>query len=204
MFSEELEMLIETAIADGEISEKERTILHKRAQKEGIDIEELDLIIDFRIAKKKGIKVFLLSNEEIEDMKDEVEVEDEVDYESTLKYFREQLNELENGEYDDELDENGKVKKQAYFIKRNTINNFIRNFNLPSDKKNFKELLIFIKSHNNFRDEYQEAYKDKYRECKKIVQYTFPNDEDMLTLIGKEKKEEGESKGFFKGLFGNK
>lgn len=51
MFSEELEMLIDAAIADGVITEKERLILHKRAQAEGVDVDELDMIIDARLAK---------------------------------------------------------------------------------------------------------------------------------------------------------
>ena len=54
MFSDELEMLIDAAIADGEISEKERAILHKRAQAEGVDTDELDMIVDARIAKAKN------------------------------------------------------------------------------------------------------------------------------------------------------
>lgn len=54
MFSDELEMLIDAAIADGEISEKERAILHKRAQAEGVDPDELDMIVDARIAKAKN------------------------------------------------------------------------------------------------------------------------------------------------------
>lgn len=53
MFSDELEMLINAAIADGEISEKERAILHKRAQAEGVDTDELDMIVEARIAKAK-------------------------------------------------------------------------------------------------------------------------------------------------------
>lgn len=51
MFSEELEMLIEAALADGEITEKERSVLHKRALAEGVDPDELDVIVDARLIK---------------------------------------------------------------------------------------------------------------------------------------------------------
>lgn len=52
MYSKELEELIESVIADGVITEKERNVLYKRAMKEGVDPDELDVIIDGRLAKK--------------------------------------------------------------------------------------------------------------------------------------------------------
>lgn len=53
MYSKELEELIEAALADGEITEKERAVLHKRAIAEGVDTDELDVVIDGRLAKMK-------------------------------------------------------------------------------------------------------------------------------------------------------
>ena len=53
MFSKELEEVIEAAIADGVLTDKERAVLHKRAQVEGVDPDELDVVIDGRLAKRK-------------------------------------------------------------------------------------------------------------------------------------------------------
>lgn len=53
MFSKELEGIIDAALADGVITDKERAILHKRAIAEGVDADELDLVIDGRLAKLK-------------------------------------------------------------------------------------------------------------------------------------------------------
>ena len=53
MFSEELEEFIELALADGVLTDKERAVLHKRAQAEGVDPDELDVVIDGRLAKVK-------------------------------------------------------------------------------------------------------------------------------------------------------
>lgn len=53
MFSKELEEVIDAALADGVLTEKERAVLHKRAQAEGVDPDELDVMIDGRLAKKK-------------------------------------------------------------------------------------------------------------------------------------------------------
>lgn len=51
--SPELSMLIDSAIIDGEITDTSRETLHKRAMREGIEPDELDLIINSRIAKSK-------------------------------------------------------------------------------------------------------------------------------------------------------
>ena len=40
MYSEKINMLIEMAIADGELSEQEKRVLFKNAQEEGIDLDE--------------------------------------------------------------------------------------------------------------------------------------------------------------------
>lgn len=53
MFSKELEEIIEAALADGVITDKERAVLHKRATLEGVDPDELDVVIEGRLAKTK-------------------------------------------------------------------------------------------------------------------------------------------------------
>jgi len=53
MFSKELEEFIDAALADGVLTEKERAVLYKRAQAEGIDPDELDVIVEGRLAKMK-------------------------------------------------------------------------------------------------------------------------------------------------------
>ena len=53
MFSKELEEIIEAALADGVLTDKERAVLHKRALAEGVDPDELDIVLDGRLAKMK-------------------------------------------------------------------------------------------------------------------------------------------------------
>ena len=54
MYSEELESLIEIALADGELTEKERQILLKRAQSEGVDSDEFEMVLAARLTKMKS------------------------------------------------------------------------------------------------------------------------------------------------------
>lgn len=53
MYSEELESLIEAIVIDGEITEKERAVLHKRAEAEGVDVDELDIYVDAALSMVK-------------------------------------------------------------------------------------------------------------------------------------------------------
>ena len=54
MYSEQLEQLIKSVIADGVITEKERAVLHKRAVAEGIDEDEIDIYVDGLVAQMKS------------------------------------------------------------------------------------------------------------------------------------------------------
>lgn len=61
MYSEQLEKLIEIALADGELKEKEKQILFKRAESEKIDLDEFEMVLNARIfekAKNKSIQNF--------------------------------------------------------------------------------------------------------------------------------------------------
>lgn len=48
MYSEELENLINLTLKDGVLSDKERTVLFKRAEKEGVDLDEFEIYLNAR------------------------------------------------------------------------------------------------------------------------------------------------------------
>src|SRR5690606_20555279 len=52
MYNEQLEKLIELALVDGELSEKEKQILFKRAEAEGIDLDEFEMVLEARLFEK--------------------------------------------------------------------------------------------------------------------------------------------------------
>lgn len=51
MYSEQLEKLIEIALSDGEFTDKKKQVLFRRAEKEGIDLDEFEMVLESRIAK---------------------------------------------------------------------------------------------------------------------------------------------------------
>jgi hypothetical protein len=52
MFNDQLELLINAALADGELTEKEKQILFKKAEAQGIDLDEFEMILDGRLYEK--------------------------------------------------------------------------------------------------------------------------------------------------------
>lgn len=51
MYNEQLEQLIDAALADGVLTEKEKQILFKKAQSLGIDLDEFEMVLDARLVE---------------------------------------------------------------------------------------------------------------------------------------------------------
>ena len=51
MYNEQLEQLIDAALADGVLTEKEKQVLFKKAQSMGIDLDEFEMVLDARLVK---------------------------------------------------------------------------------------------------------------------------------------------------------
>ena len=54
MLTPELEQLMQFAFADGEVSDKERAVLMRKAQEAGVDMDEFEMILDAKIHETKG------------------------------------------------------------------------------------------------------------------------------------------------------
>jgi len=53
MYPPELELLIESALIDGELTEKEKQILFKKATSLGIDLDEFEIVLNARLYEKQ-------------------------------------------------------------------------------------------------------------------------------------------------------
>lgn len=68
MYDERIEQLIKAALADGVLTEKEKQVLFKRAQEQGIDLDEFEMVLDARLVelqraeKEKAAKSAPMSN----------------------------------------------------------------------------------------------------------------------------------------------
>ena len=51
MYNEKIEDLIKAALADGQLTEKEKQILFRRAEAEGLDLDEFEMVLDARLVE---------------------------------------------------------------------------------------------------------------------------------------------------------
>ena len=55
MYNEQIENLINLALADGDLTEKEKQILFKKAEEAGIDLDEFEMVLDAKLYEKQQI-----------------------------------------------------------------------------------------------------------------------------------------------------
>jgi hypothetical protein len=53
MYNDKIENLIKFALGDGELTEKEKQILFKKAEESGIDLDEFEMVLDARLHEKQ-------------------------------------------------------------------------------------------------------------------------------------------------------
>lgn len=53
MYNEQIEKLINLALTDGELTEKEKQILFKKAEAEGIDLDEFEMVLEAKLFEKQ-------------------------------------------------------------------------------------------------------------------------------------------------------
>jgi len=53
MYSEQLEKLIEMALMDGELTEKEKQVLFKKAEAMGVDLDEFEMVLEGKLFEKQ-------------------------------------------------------------------------------------------------------------------------------------------------------
>ena len=54
MYNDQIEKLIEMALMDGELTEKEKQVLFKKAEAMGIDLDEFEMVLDARLFEKSS------------------------------------------------------------------------------------------------------------------------------------------------------
>lgn len=187
MFSKELEEVIEAALADGVLTDKERAVLHKRAAAEGVDPDELDVVIDGRLAKAKKQEDWLkpappstLMSNKVGDVKkcpncganyepgtkkcpECGHVFQNVGIVSSFKKFTEGLNKISD------------EKDRA---------NYINNYPVPSEKDDLLEFITSMEARaKTLEAEEADPYKAKFREAINKARVFFADDPQFQTLL---------------------
>lgn len=195
MYSKELEELIDSVLADGVITDQERTVLRKRALACGEDPDEVMIVVDGRLAKmKKGASPAIPATEKRGNIvkcpncgapieagavkcKECGYVFTNVKANNTAKEFAIMLEQrIQKVRYDDDK------------TNINKVNEFIKNYPLPTGKEDLLEFIASLDARRRSKSNYQEAYNAKYQECVTKAKTLFAGDSDVTSLLAQTEK----------------
>lgn len=157
-YDEQLEKLIDLALADGELTEKERNILFKRAEALGVDLDEFEMVLDNRLneIQKQQPKQESVSPEEKDDI---------------VQTFFDQLSSLEEKQQEVEYESDAweKIHEQKVRI--------IKEHPIPHSKEGLLQMLALaapqakkVKFGFFTRDGYEEDIYSAWRKkCSQII-----------------------------------
>lgn len=195
MYNQELEKLIELALADGAITEKEKAILFRKAKTLGIDEDEFEMVLEGRLQLKKqgdsqkreSVLKCPFCNEPIKSFE---LVCNACGYEikgiEANKYIKELTKELENvrrqcdkNVYKYESDKDYAIEKMQAEV--------IKNFILPNTFEDLVGTFYFIGPKAKFKsgsDDYLVlmAWRAKLEEIFTKMQYMIRNEKDAQTF----------------------
>lgn len=186
MYSERIENLIKAALADGELTDKERQILFRNAQEQGIDLDEFEMVLDARLVelqkeKKEKEARYTLKSNKVGDVRKcpacgalvpamavscaECGFEfTGLEASSSVQTLSKEISRIKKtSKWDDEDDE---------------IEVLIKNFPVPNAKHDLFDLIIFLKQHIE-----DEIYAQKMQECLDRAKYLFPSDPLFAKVI---------------------
>lgn len=198
MYNEQLEQLIDAALADGELTEKEKQILFKKAQAMGVDLDEFEMVLDARLVKLKKAEAEKAASSapksnKLGDVKKcpacgamvqsyqgicpECGYAFEgVDANATITKLSNLLNKCGDGYFSDE--------------KRSEI---IRTFPIPNTKTDLMELILFIRTNQHRGGQWtRKVIRDKIYECCLKAKTIFSNDSQLMNLVSQIETEEKE------------
>ena len=185
MYNEKIEGLIKAALADGVLTEKEKQVLFKRAQEQGIDLDEFEMVLDARLVE--------LQKEEKEKASKSAPKSDK--YGSIRKCpacgaivgafkgicpecgfeFTEVDANLSSKKLYDALSKESNTKKKQEIIET---------FPLPNTKADLLEFMTALKPRIlDQNSELANAYYKKYAECIEKARVSFESDKQLQPFI---------------------
>ena len=195
MYSKELEELIDNVLADGVVTDQERAVLRKRAIACGEVPVEVMIVVDGRLAKmKKAASPVIPATEKRGNIvkcpncgapieagavkcKECGYVFTNVKANNTAKEFAIKLEQ--------------RIQKVSYDGDKtniNKVNEFIKNYPLPTGKEEMFEFIASLDARRRSKSNYQEAYNAKYQECVTKAKTLFAGDSDFTSLLAQTEK----------------
>lgn len=204
MYNEQLEQLIDAALADGVLTEKEKQILFKKAQTFGIDLDEFEMVLDARLVKIQKEQQAAPKSNKLGDVKKcpacGAIVQsyqgkcNECGYEfeniqanlSSVKLAEElkRIDDEYNVKIESLLGDKNRDKRLTLETKmRNRKEQVILTFPIPITKADLVEFITIMGTQAVGGGSLSEAYMGKYEECVVKSKILFPKDKQLESAI---------------------
>lgn len=224
MYSKELEEFIDLILADGEISDKEREILRKKAVQANEDPDEVEIVVDGRLAKmKKAASVPPPAPQAAPSAPASAKMGSvakcpqcgavvepgsarcgecgytfrNIEAVGSVARFSEGLEKIESESKGSVL--SGVASLYGWDSRTKRLITHIQSFPVPNAKEDLLEFLMYLEPKKNLNSQTHpqiaRAYKSKYQECVNKAKIYFPDDPQFKALLG-------EKKSIFGKLFG--
>ena len=208
MYNDELEQLIDAALADGVLTEKEKQVLFKKAQTFGIDLDEFEMVLDARALKAQQ------AQQPVSPAKEKLgnivtcpacgahvpggnavcpecgHVFNNVEANSSVTRLNKLLEEVEK-----KYAKNENKEKKSFWdddpvvLRYDEMARVVNRFPIPNSRGDLLEFLPYLKSQaENKYGEYQyvSACKSKYKECVLKARTSFQNDPAFAPYLKEE------------------
>lgn len=191
MYNEQIEQLVNAALADGKLTEKEKQILFKKAQATGIDLDEFEMILDARLVelqKQESEKIAKSApkSNKLGDVKKCPNCGAIVQsYQGVCVECNYAFENIETNEAAKEL---SKLLQKC--SNDNQMKQLIDTFPIPLDKGALLEFTSWVQPQSlDIASPLSNSYWRKYEECVNKMKMVFPDDKSLGPLIIKYEKD---------------
>ena len=185
MYNKELEELIDAALEDGVLTEKEKQVLFKKAQSMSIDLDEFEVVLDARLVKvQKAAQEKAASSAPQSNKFGDVKKCPACG--AMVQSYQGVCSEC--GYAFEGIEADVSVKELSNLLMRangeNQMKTIINAFPIPLQKSALIEFITWLRPNSlNTSNPLAEVYQLKYEECIRKIQAVFPNDTDMVRFI---------------------
>lgn len=185
MYNEQLEQLIDAALADGELTEKEKQILFKKAQAMGVDLDEFEMVLDARLVKLKKAEAEKAASSAPKSNK-LGDVKKCPACGAMVQSYQGICPEC--GYAFEGVDANSAVKELSSLLQKESdpkkMERIIDSYPIPMDKASLLSFVTWLRPQSlDINHPLANAYYKKYTECINKIRVSFANDKQLSPFI---------------------
>ena len=185
MYNEQLEQLIDAALADGVLTEKEKQILFKKAQSMGVDLDEFEMVLDARLVK--------LQKAEAEKSASSAPKSNKLGDVKKCPACGAMLQSYQGvcpecGYAFEGVDANSAIKELSSLLQKTSdhkqMEKIIDNYPIPMEKASLLAFVTWLRPQStDLKNPLAKSYQKKYEECINKIRVSFSNDKELQSFI---------------------